>query len=154
VRGQSAVKKTPHDLISARMLLESLHPEHTEHAEFFNGPRTSRYARLLPLVTRRRQLAPVDTRQLAHQLTHAAQISVHRLYRTILQAQELNKLTASKAHPTETLRYHLLGVANWVLFLLRTRSHEPLAVSAALTGEPGETPGPVEMEDRPPTHEP
>ena len=35
--------------------------------------------------------------------------------------KELHHLTASKAHPTETLWNHLIGVANWMLFLLRTR---------------------------------
>ncbi|MFQ5818367.1 MAG: hypothetical protein ACE5I5_00010 [Candidatus Heimdallarchaeota archaeon] len=109
--------------------------------------RTSRYGRLLSHPTGRRKLAPVDTNQLAHQLEQATQCSVYKLYTVIYHSQELNRLTASKTHPTETLRYHLLGVANWVLFLLRTRASTLLAASPALAGHPGGTPGPVEMED-------
>ncbi|MFQ5821956.1 MAG: hypothetical protein ACE5I5_18360 [Candidatus Heimdallarchaeota archaeon] len=109
--------------------------------------RTSRYARLLGLQTSRRKMAPVNTQQLAHQLEQAAQCSIYQLYSVIYHSQELNSLTASKAHPTETLRNHLIGVANWVLFLLRTRVSTPPSASAALTGQPGATPGPVEMED-------
>ena len=50
-------------------------------------------------------------------------------------------------YPTETLRNHLIGAANWVLFFLRTRAVTSLPASAPLAGQPGATPGPVEMED-------
>ncbi|MFQ5820388.1 MAG: hypothetical protein ACE5I5_10410 [Candidatus Heimdallarchaeota archaeon] len=109
--------------------------------------RTSRYARLLPLSTRRRKLAPVNTQQLAHQLEAAAHHSVYKLYAVIYHSQELTQFTASKTHPTESLRNHLIGVANWVLFLVRTRASTPLPASAALVGQPGGTPGPVAGED-------
>jgi len=105
--------------------------------------RTSRYARLLHLPTPRRQLAPVNTQHLAQHIEQAAQCSVYKLYSYIYHSQELNKFTASKEHPTETLRNHLIGVANWVLFLLRTHA----ATSVALAGKSGATPDPVEMED-------
>lgn len=85
----------------------------------------------------------MKTREPTRQLEAAAHTSVYALYSVIYHTQELNSLTASKAHPTETLRYHLLGVANWVLFLLRTSR----ATSVALAGQPGGTPGPVEVED-------
>jgi len=107
------------------------------------GRRTSRYARLLPIFTSRRKLTPVDTHQVARKLAIAAHRSVYALYSVIYHSQELNSYVASKAHPTETLRYHLLGVANWMLFRLRTSR----ATSVALAGEPGGTPGPVEVED-------
>ena len=109
--------------------------------------RTSRYARLLLLSTRRRKLAPVNTQQLTQQLEQAAQRSVYKLYTIIYHSQELAQFTASKAHPTETLRHHLIGVANWVLFLVRTRVSASLHSSASLVGQPGGTPGPVEVED-------
>ena len=109
--------------------------------------RTSRYARLLALQTSRRKMAPVNTQQLVHQLEQAAQGSVYKLYSVIYKSHELNSLTASKTHSTETLRNHLIGVANWTLFLLRTRVSTSPSASAALTGQPGATPGPVEMED-------
>jgi len=109
--------------------------------------RTSRYARLLPLFTCRRKLAPVNTQQLAQQLEEAAQHSVYKLYSVIYHSQELAQFTASKAHPTETLRNHLIGVANWVLFLVRTRASASLHASASLVGQLGGTPGPVEVED-------
>ena len=83
--------------------------------------RTARYARLLQIPTRRRKLAPVNTRSLALQLEEAIHHSIYQLYTTVYHSQELNSLTASKAHPTETLRNHLIGVVNWMLFLLRTR---------------------------------
>ncbi len=47
----------------------------------------------------------------------------------------------------EILRQHLIEVANWTLFRLRTHHSTPSPVSAALAGEPGVTPGPVEMDD-------
>ena len=109
--------------------------------------RTSRYSRILPLSTRRRKLAPVNTQQLTQQLEEAAQRSVYKLYAVIFHSQELTQFTASKTHPTESLRSHLIGVANWVLFLLRTRASASLHVSASLVGKPGGTPGPVEVED-------
>lgn len=109
--------------------------------------RTSRYARLLSLQTARRKLVPVNSQHLARQLEQAAQISVYKLYSVIYHSQELNNLTASKTHPTESLRNHLIGVANWALFLLRTRVPPPPSASAALAGQPGVTPGPVEMDD-------
>ncbi|MFQ6123215.1 MAG: hypothetical protein ACE5R6_01230 [Candidatus Heimdallarchaeota archaeon] len=52
-----------------------------------------------------------------------------------------------KVHSTETLCNHLIGVANWTLLLLRTRASVSQPASAALAGQPGATPGPVEMED-------
>ncbi|MFQ5821881.1 MAG: hypothetical protein ACE5I5_17980 [Candidatus Heimdallarchaeota archaeon] len=88
--------------------------------------RTSRYARLLTLSTRRRKLAQVNTQQLTQQLEQAAHHSVYKLYAAIYHSQELAQFTASKTHPTETLRHHLIGVANWVLFLVRTRIPAPL----------------------------
>ncbi len=91
----------------------------------------------------RRKHLPVDTQQLAHQLEQAAQSSVYKLYTVISQSQELNSLTASKIQFTETLRNYLIGVANWALFLLRTR----FTASAILAGDLGATPDPVEMED-------
>lgn len=90
--------------------------------------RTSRYARPLPVPTRRRQMAPVNTSLLAHELELAVQCSVYKLYSAIYLSQDLYNLTASKAHPTETLRNHLIGVANWVLFL---RRHHPFTYSSA-----------------------
>lgn len=96
--------------------------------------RTSQYARLLSLQTFRRKLAPVNTQQLAHQLEQAAQHSIYQLYSVIYHSQELNNLTASKVHPTETLRNHLIGVANWTLFLLRTRVSTSPSASAPLAG--------------------
>ncbi|MFQ6126706.1 MAG: hypothetical protein ACE5R6_19180 [Candidatus Heimdallarchaeota archaeon] len=65
----------------------------------------------------------------------------------ISQSKELDHYTASKVHPTETFREHLLGIANWVLFLLQTRASGSLPSSAALTGQPGGTPGPVAGDD-------
>ena len=88
-------------------------------------------------------MSPVNTTQLVRQLEEAARHSVYKLYSFMYHSQELNRFTASKAHPTETLRNHLIGVANWVLFLLRT----PAATSVVFAGEPGGTPGPVEVED-------
>ena len=105
------------------------------------------YARLLTLPTRRRKISPVNTHQLARQLEQAAQHSVYQLYSVVYHSQDLNSLIASKTHPTETLRHHMIGVANWTLFWLRTRSIHLSAASVALVGEPGATPGPVEMED-------
>jgi len=90
---------------------------------------------------------PVDTSNLATQLEQAAKYSVYQLYSFIYHSEDLHRLTASKTHPTETLRQHLLSVANWVLFFLRTSSSFSLAISIALAGDPGGTPGPVEMED-------
>ncbi len=116
--------------------------------------RTSRYARSLQIPTRRRKMAPVDTHQLAHQLDQAARRSVYQLYTIIYHSKELTRLTASKMHPTETLRNHLTGVANWTLFLLRTPSSHSFRASALLAGQLGVTPGPVEMEDQPSIHEP
>ena len=109
--------------------------------------RTSRYARLLPLSTRRRKLAPVNTKQLTQQLEEAAQRSVYKLYAVIYHSQELAQFIASKTHPTESLCSHLIGVANWALFLVRTRASASLHASASLVGQPGGTPGPVEVED-------
>ena len=109
--------------------------------------RTSNFARLVRLPTARRKMAPVNTQQLAHQLQQAAQRSVYKLYSTIYYTQELTHFIASKVHPTESLSFHLLGVANWVLFLLRTRTSASSLASAPLVGQPGATPGPVEMED-------
>jgi hypothetical protein len=104
---------------------------------------TSRYTYFLNHSTTHHKLASVSTTSLVRQLEHAILGSVYQLYTLIYHSQELNSLTASKAHPTETLRNHLIGVANWVLFWLRTRP----ATSVALAGKPGGTPGPVEMED-------
>ena len=97
--------------------------------------------------TRRRKMAPVNTQQLAQQLEQAAKCSIYQLYTTIYHSQALNKLTASKAHPTETLRNHLIGVANWTLFLRRHRPFPSSGASTPLVGQPGVTPGPVEMDD-------
>jgi len=108
--------------------------------------RTSRYARILQRPTFRRKSKPVDTHDLARILEHAAQQSIYKLYSTMYHSEPLDRLFASKRHPTETLRRHLVSVANWVLFLLRTRISSQTA-SAALAGKPGVTPGPVEMED-------
>ena len=99
-------------------------------------------------------MVPVNTQQLARQLEQAAQGSIYKLYSIIYHSQELNSLTASKVHPTETLRNHLIGVANWILFLLRTRVSASPSASAPLAGQPGGTPGPVEMEDPGATDEP
>jgi len=96
--------------------------------------RTSRYARLLSQSTGRRKMVPVNTQQLARQLEQAAQGSIYKLYSIIYHSQELNSLTASKAHPTETLRNHLIGVANWILFLLRTRISVSPSASATFAG--------------------
>ena len=109
--------------------------------------RTSRYTRLLTLSTRRRKLAPVNTQQLTQQLEEAAQRSVYKLYAVIYHSQELAQFIASKTHPTESLCSHLIGVANWALFLVRTRASASLHASASLVGQPGGTPGPVEVED-------
>lgn len=46
-----------------------------------------------------------------------------------------------------SLRQHLLSVANWVLFFLRTSTSFSRAIAVALAGEPGGTPGLVKMED-------
>jgi len=62
-------------------------------------------------------------------------------------SEDLQRFTASKTHPTETLRQHLLNVTNWVLFFLRTPSSFSLAISVVLVGNPGGTPGPGAMED-------
>ena len=96
-----------------------------------------------------------NTAPLALLLEQAAHSSVSNLYSVIYHSEELNSLTASMAHPTETLRNHLIGVANWMLFLLRTRpiTHSS-AAAAVLAGHPGVTPGPVEMEDPRDTDEP
>jgi len=87
-------------------------------------------------------------------LVEAAQRSVYKLYSVISQSQELNRFTASKTHPMETLRAHLIGVANWVLFLVRTRTAASLSTSAVLAGEPGGPPGPVAGDDHRPLEEP
>jgi len=116
--------------------------------------RTARYARLHSISTRRRKLAPVDTRLLAHQLEEAAPHSVYQHYTVVYHSQELNSLTASKTHPTETLRTHLLGVANWVLYLVRTRvgtsrpSLNTSTAAAVLAGDLGVTPGPVRLNQK------
>jgi len=112
--------------------------------------RTSQYARVLPIPTFRRKMAPVNTQHLAKQLEQSAQGSIYQLYSVIYQSEELQQLTASKTHPTESLRQHLLSVANWVLFFLRTPSSFFLAISIALVGNPSGTLGPVEMEDSEP----
>ncbi|MFQ6124070.1 MAG: hypothetical protein ACE5R6_05615 [Candidatus Heimdallarchaeota archaeon] len=109
--------------------------------------RMSHYAGFLPLSTQRRKLASVNTKKLTQQLEEAAQRSVYKLYVVIYHSQELAQFTASKTHPTESLRNHLIGVANWVLFLMRTRAPACLHASAALVGQPGGTLGPVEVED-------
>lgn len=101
-------------------------PDHPRHADLQllqeADMRASGYARLLQIPTPRRKLAPFDTAHLAHQLEAAAQRSIYKLYSGIYHSDALHQLIASKAHPTETLRRHLIGVANWTLFLLRTRS--------------------------------
>jgi len=89
----------------------------------------------------------VDTCQLNHQLDEAVQRSVYKLYSVIYHSQELIQFTASMTYPTETLRNHLIGVANWVLFLLRTRTSVSLHALASLMGQSGGTPGPVAVED-------
>lgn len=116
--------------------------------------RTSRYARLLSRPTSRRKMAPVNTQQLTRQLDQAANCSIYKLYSVIYHSQELNSLTASKVHPTESLRNHLISTANWTLFLLRTRPFPPSSASAPLAGQPGGIPGPVETEDPRATNEP
>ncbi|MFQ6124050.1 MAG: hypothetical protein ACE5R6_05510 [Candidatus Heimdallarchaeota archaeon] len=87
--------------------------------------RTSRYAWLLSLQTSRRKMTPVNTHQLARQLEQAAKGSIYKLYSVIYHSQELNSLTTSKVHPTESLRNHLISTANWTLFLLRTQISLP-----------------------------
>jgi len=82
-----------------------------------------------------------------HQVEHAAQYSVYQLYSFIYQSEDLKQFTASKTHPTETLRQHLLSVANWVLFFLRTSPSFSRAISVALAGDPVGPPGPVARED-------
>ncbi|MFQ6124419.1 MAG: hypothetical protein ACE5R6_07430 [Candidatus Heimdallarchaeota archaeon] len=96
--------------------------------------RTSRYARLLSLPTRRRKVAPINIDQLIQHLEQAAHRSVYQLYSLIYHSQELNSFTASKAQPIETLRNRLVGVANWALFLLRTSTSTSLPASAPLAG--------------------
>jgi len=96
--------------------------------------RTSRYARFLSQSTGRRKMTSVNTQQLTRQLEQAVQCSVYKLYSLIYYSQELNSFTASKTHPTESLRKHLLGVANWTLFLLRTQVSVSHSASAALVG--------------------
>ena len=71
--------------------------------------RQSRYARLLDLPTRRRKITPINTQHLRDQLEQAAERSIYKLYSTIYHSEELTQLIASKAHPTETLRQHLIG---------------------------------------------
>lgn len=53
----------------------------------------------------------------------------------------------SKAYPSETLRNHLIGVMNWILFLLRTRVAVPFSASGFPARQSGKTPCPIEMED-------
>ncbi|MFX0198257.1 MAG: hypothetical protein ACFFCW_19230 [Candidatus Hodarchaeota archaeon] len=65
----------------------------------------------------------------------------------IYHSEEWHQIIAAKTHPTETLRNHLIGVANWVLFLVQTCAPTPLHASAALVGQPGGTPGPVAVKD-------
>jgi len=107
----------------------------------------SRYARLLAIPTPRRKLAPVDTRQLAHQLEQTAHRSIFHLYSVTYHSEELHQIIAAKTHPVETLRQHLLRVANWTLFALRTSAPSSFSASVELIGKPGGTPGPVEVED-------
>jgi len=92
-------------------------------------------------------MLPVDVPRLARQLEHAAQRSAYQIYSAIYHSDAINNFTASKAHPTETLRNHLLGVANWVLYLGRMQTSSSRATAVALVGESGGIPGPVEMED-------
>ena len=63
-------------------------------------------------------------------------------YSVIYYSQGLNSFVVFNAHPTETLHYHLLSVANWVLFRLWSSP----AAAVALVGELGGAPGPVMME--------
>ena len=109
--------------------------------------RTSRYARPLQILTRHHNLAPVNTQQLAYQLEQAAWRSVYQLYTVIYHSKELHQLIASKSQPTEPFRNHLTGMANWTLFLPRNRPFVCSTASTPLAGQPGATPGPVEMED-------
>jgi len=111
--------------------------------------RTSRYARLIQLPTPRRKRTSLNTHELVRNLIET-QHSVYQLYSFIEQSEALKHLTASKMHPIETLQQHLLNVANWVLYSLRTPSSFSLAISVALVGNPGGTPGPVEVEDSEP----
>lgn len=108
---------------------------------------TSRFTRLVYNPTARRKMIPVNTQQLTQQLEQAAQRSVYKLYSNIYYSEELTHFMASKVHPTESLRYHLLGVANWMLFLLRIQDSTSSPASVQLAGQLGVTPGPVEMED-------
>jgi hypothetical protein len=110
--------------------------------------RTSAYARIHKIPTRKRKLEPVDLAPVAIQLQRACETSVYRLYSTIYTCSPLRVVTASKARPTETLRDHLIGTANWVLYFLRTRQFD-LGAAAPRVGLPGATPGPVAVEDRP-----
>ena len=105
--------------------------------------RTAQYVRFLLISTSHRKLTSDNTCQITRQLETAAHSSVYKLYSAIYHSQELNNFTASKAHPMKSRRYHLLGVANVVLFLLRTRA----TTSVALAGELAGTPNPVKEED-------
>jgi hypothetical protein len=83
--------------------------------------RTSAYARIYKSPTRKRKLKPVDLAPVAAQLQAALEISVYKLYSTLYACSALRAVTASKAHPTETLRDHLVGTTNWVIYSLRAR---------------------------------
>lgn len=108
--------------------------------------RTSAYARLYKSPTRKRKLEPVNLAPVVVQLQSTLKTSVYQLYTLIYTSSELHSVVASKDHPTETLREHLLGTTNWVMYLLRTRHRNPGA-AAPCAGVPGATPGPVAVED-------
>lgn len=109
--------------------------------------RTSRYARLLHLPTSQRKMAPINTHHLINHLEQVAHRSVYQLYSFTYHSNELHHFLASKTHPTETLRNHLIGVANWILFLAQIHTSPQSIASASLAGQLGAIPGPVEMED-------
>jgi len=109
--------------------------------------RTSAYSRIHKAPTRKRKLESIDLAPVAAQLQAALKISVYKLYSALYACSALRAVTASKERPTETLRDHLIGTANWVMYFLRAR-HLDLGAAAPRAGLPGATPGPVAVEDR------
>jgi hypothetical protein len=108
--------------------------------------RTSAYARIYKNPTRNRKLEPVDLIPVVDQLQTALKRSVFKLYSTLYACSALTAVTASKARPIETLRAHLIGTANWIMYFLRARQLDGGA-AAPRVGLPGVTPGPVAVED-------
>jgi len=108
--------------------------------------RTSAYARFYKSPTWKRKLKPINITPVVTQLQTALKTSVFQLYTLIYTSSALHSVVASKDHPIETLREHLLGTANWVMYFLRTRKPE-LAALAPRTGLSSAIPGPIEVED-------